>query len=344
METCARFVRRGVRGATLVAAVVLYCAALPPARAADPDTAPFAIVDGVPVGTAEFERALAETVRAKYYHRKPPEGELDTVRREVADALIDRVLLLGEARRRGIAPDRPRVEATVAGYEQRYAQSEQWRASREVLLPRLVERLEQDSRLAQLESAVRSVVDPGSAELRAYYASHPSLFTEPEQVRLSVILLRVDPSSPRIARESAQREADAIVRRLRAGADFAELARVHSGDAGSAPKGGDMGYLHRGMLPQALHAQLDKLTPGGLSDPVELLEGVAIFRLEDRRAERLRDFDEVQARIADLWRRERAQNQWNALIAGLRQGADIEIRGSLSVAAGMAALPGGTRP
>jgi parvulin-like peptidyl-prolyl isomerase len=86
-----------------------------------------------------------------------------------------------------------------------------------------------------------------------------------------------------------------------------------------------MGYLHRGMLPEGLQEQLDGLQRGSLSGAIQLLEGIAIIRLEDRREPRLRGFEEVRPRVAELLQRERAAETWQQLIAGLRKDAAITI-------------------
>jgi parvulin-like peptidyl-prolyl isomerase len=115
-----------------------------------------------------------------------------------------------------------------------------------------------------------------------------------------------------------------LVRQLRQGADFAELARLHSQDA-SAEAGGDLGYLHRGMLGSTAEQALAPLAPGEVSEPVRLLEGIAIFALRERRTPRLSPLAEVRARAAELCRRERSDQARRALLARLRAGAHIEV-------------------
>jgi len=171
---------------------------------------------------------------------------------------------------------------------------------------------------------IKTVPEPSEAVARAYYEKHPELFVEPEQVKLSVILLKVDPSAGQAAWNGALAEAKVLHKKLAAGADFAALARLHSGDS-SAPRGGEMDYTHRGMLPAALHSVVDKLQPHQLAEPVQLLEGVALLRLEGRRAARTRSFVQVRDRAADLWQRAEGEARWAKLIADLRQATVIRI-------------------
>ena len=86
-----------------------------------------------------------------------------------------------------------------------------------------------------------------------------------------------------------------------------------------------MDYTHRGMLPQALHGVVDKLKERGLSEPVQVLEGVLIVRLDNRKAPQQRPFEQVRGRAAELWRRDEAQARWNQLIAELRRATPIRI-------------------
>lgn len=288
------------------------------------DTAGFATVGDKVITAAEFEAALQNTLRQKFYHRQVPDGKLQEYQREVADTLINRVLLLAESRRRGIEPDRARIDAEVAGYEKRYAQSPGWKKNRETMLPAVVRNLEERSLLDRLEAAVRETPAPAEAQLKAYYDGHRDLFTEPEQFKLSLILLKVDPSSPRATWDRAREEAAGIRKRLAGGADFGELARIHSTDA-SAERGGDMGYLHMGMIPEPLVAQMKEMRTGQISEPVTLLEGVAVFRFEERKVSRTRAFTEIRERAEQLWRRDEGERRWKELVGTLRQGATIRI-------------------
>ena len=287
--------------------------------------AAFATVGDTVIAREDYEAAVAAGVRQKFYHGRAPEQELLAYRREVGERLIERVLLLGEAERRGLKPDAARIDETVAQYDRRYAASERWRANREQMLPPLVAELGRQSVLEQLERSVRAVPAASAKEARAYYEAHRELFTEPEQARLSLILLRVDPSAPKAAWEQAQAEAARLRERLARGADFAELARLHSSDA-SAAEGGDLGYLHRGMLPGAVEEKvIDALKPGEVSAPVRVLEGFALVRLTDRKSPRLRGFDESAARAAELAQRSRGEAAWKALLASLRARARISV-------------------
>lgn len=296
----------------------------PPAAAAkDMHDRVFAVINGRSIPTADYEQAFTALVRQRFYHGQIPENELAAVREEIKNKLVQRVVLLEEAERRQILPDEKMIGETLAGYEKRYTNSPQWQQNREALLPGLRKQLAEQSLVVQLDKQVRDVAAPTDAEVRAYYDSHPELFTEPEKLRLSVILLAVDPSSPATAWQATREEAKAIHGRLAGGADFEETARLHS--SLNAEKSGDMGYLHRGMLPESIQQKVDAFEVGKINEPLETLEGVAIFRLVDRLPAQKRDFADVASRARELLVREGQDSAWKSLIDRLVAKADVKF-------------------
>ena len=303
-------------GASTASPVAKTSAALP--------SGVMARVDDVLISEAEYQAAFSTASRNKFYHGKPPEVEIARLQREVADQMVARIVLLLEVQRRGLKPDAAAVQKTVQGYETRYAGSAQWEKNRAQALPPLVARLEQEDLLSQLETTVRASVKVGEKQANVYYAAHQNQFTEPEQMRVSVILLKVDPSSTSATWVKADEQAQALAKRVRAGDDFAALARQYSGDA-SASAGGDMGYLHSGMLPEGTQAELAKMKTGELSTSLRLLEGFAIFRVTDRKAAKLHGFEAVKVRAQELAQREQSNEAWTTFLSDLKAKARVQM-------------------
>lgn len=318
---------------TLLAGVVFggkaVAADVAPANGAVAPPPIFAKVGDVVITRQDYDGAFAVAVRNKFYHGRPPEAEVAALQREVGDKLVNNVLLVKEARRRGLKPDDAVVAQRLEQNEQRNRGNEQWQKMRDQWIPIITERFQEESLVSQLESAVRDVPLPDEKQLREYYNSHSEKFTEPEQLRVSIILLSVDPSSSSDVWNSAYELAQDLVKQLRAGGDFAALAREHSGDASSAEQGGDMGYLHGGMLPDAAQEAVDKLKPGETSDPVRLLEGVIILRPTDRKPPKLGEFEVVKERASDLWLKEESESVWKSLIEQLKNEATIYVDESI---------------
>ncbi|MFC5302940.1 peptidylprolyl isomerase [Azospira restricta] len=323
--------RFGVRllHALIVAAGLSAAGALAQAAPAAPQAAAqeiplYATVNGKPVTLQEYEIAFSALLRQKYYHGKVPEGEMAAVREEVKNRVVQRVLLAEEADRRGIKPDDAAVAEQIAKYDARYSSSPTWAQSRERMLPGLKKQLDEQSRMEVLERQVRGTHELSEGEVRAFYEQNPQLFTEPEKLRLSVILLGVDPAAGGPAWVQAREEAKTLHAQLVAGADFAEAARLRSSGK-FAEEGGNAGYLHRGMLPEALQQRIDEFKVGVVGEPMDILEGVAIFRLDERVPPRLRQFADVAQRARDLAVRERQEKAWSEFLKELTGKADVKV-------------------
>ena len=287
-------------------------------------TAVFAKVGNQVITQDDYAAAYNNAARAKFYHGKPPESELASLQREVADQMVTRILLVNEIKRKGLKPNAAEIDQQIQAYEKRYAGSDQWKKNKDKMLPPLVARLEQDDMLAQIEKTVRSEAKASEDQAKAYFAANPDKFTEPEQLRLSVILIKVDPSSPSSAWAKAGETADALAKRLRAGEDFAALARQYSADD-SAKQGGDMGYLHSGMLPAGTQDALAKLKAGEVSNGIRLLEGFTVFRLTDRKDAKKHDYNTVKVRARELAQREQGDLAWASFIANLKTKTSVQI-------------------
>jgi len=311
---------------TTIVSLVALALALTLTAAAALDAEIFATVDGSEITRVQFEREVFSAVRQTFYHGQPPtDAEYIELRENIANRLVDRALLLHEAKRRAIAPDHSSIAAKLAVYEDRYADSERFQVEGEQMLSRLRQRFEEDSILALLEEQVRAGIEPADESVaRSYYASNAEKFTEPEKIRVSVILLAVAPSSTAEVWDAARLEAADIVQRISAGESFAELARMRSADP-SGKNGGDMGYLHAGMLSDTAQNALVELEIGELPEPVTVLEGIAVFRLTGRQPAALQPFAAVHERAADLWRRDAGESLWQQMISDLRAGSSVTI-------------------
>lgn len=318
--------------AALLLLGAMFCAgalaadAVPPGGAADAPPV-FATVGKSIITQQEYDMAFATAARSRFYHGKPPDAAIALLQREVGDKLVANILLLREAQRRGLKPDETLVNQQLAQFEQRYRDNEQWKQARTQELPRITRQLQEGNLLRQLEKLVRDVPAPSEKQLQEFYTAHPEKFTEPERQRVAIILLKVDPSSPTEVWQQALKSGEDLTARLRGGADFAELAREHSGDS-SAEQGGDMGYLHSGMLADAAQEHINKLKPGDISDPIALMEGVAIFRLTERTPPKLNSFEDVKERARNLWFTEQSDTAWKNLIAQLRKKASVHVNES----------------
>jgi peptidyl-prolyl cis-trans isomerase C len=150
------------------------------------------------------------------------------------------------------------------------------------------DRVLSDAQLSRINDANK----PADAALDAYassvYRANASRFMQPEQIRVRHILVS--------GKETGNRsKAEKILSDIKAGADFATVAKSQSTDPGTAEKGGDLGFFARGrMAPAFEDAAFDLQKPGDLSDVVETQFGYHIIKFEERKTGVVRPFDEVK--------------------------------------------------
>ncbi|MEW5755237.1 MAG: peptidylprolyl isomerase [Pseudomonadota bacterium] len=284
----------------------------------------FAIIGDVTISKDEFAAYLRAGMRQRFYHGNVPENELKAFIKESGDEMINRVLLVKEAKRRKIVADPKQIEKQLAEAEQRYKDDKYYQENKKTILPVLRKDIEEDLLVEVLKQQVMKVSDPKPKEVKEFYEANKDLFTTPAKDHVLMILLKVDPSSPSSVWRETEKKASDILAKIRAKEDFKEMARVHSGDP-SAMNGGDLGYLHRGMLGDVAQQVIDLLQPGDVSEPAMLLEGVALFKLVERSKAELNPFEAVQERATGLLKRKRADDAWNTLTPKLREKTKIVV-------------------
>lgn len=284
----------------------------------------FAVVNNEVIPAKNYFDAFREGVRETFYHGKVTDKELDNFRETVAQKLVDKTLLLQQAKTLGIKPNPDQVAKEIEKKTAKYRKQQNWEKGKDAIIASVRPDIEMDNVIEQLTSQTKKVATPSLAQIRKYYEEHADKFTAPEKWNVSIILLKVEPSSPSTAWQEASEHADDLVRRLREGENFEELARIHSGDE-SAVDGGNMGYIHTGMLSKPAQNVLNTMDVGQISEPVMILKGVAIFRLNGIQGSRLNDFDSVKDRAEDLLYRELGDAAWENLIITLRKNSKIEI-------------------
>ena len=119
--------------------------------------------------------------------------------------------------------------------------------------------------------------------LKEYYATHETEFNKGKEVQASHILLRVEAEADEAADAEALQKAVEIRQRLDEGAEFADLAKTHSEDPGSAVNGGDLGFFSKGMMVPEFEAAAFALEPGSVSEPVRTQFGYHLIKVAEVR-------------------------------------------------------------
>jgi peptidyl-prolyl cis-trans isomerase D len=154
---------------------------------------------------------------------------------------------------------------------------------------------------AQAESAIE-VTEPA---LKEYYEQVKERFTTQEERHGRHILIQVGDGMDDAA---AQKKAEELTAKAKAGADFAQLAKENSKDAGSAQQGGDLGLATRDVFVGPFGDALFSMSAGEIRGPVKSEFGYHVIKLEQIQPGHVKTFEEAHAELEADYRKERAQN------------------------------------
>jgi peptidyl-prolyl cis-trans isomerase D len=169
-------------------------------------------------------------------------------------------------------------------------------------------------------------------DLRAYYNEHREQYRVPEQVKVSHIWIKMplpgaDGKVDDKAVAEAQHRADDLLKQIKAGAKFEDVAKKYSEDPGSANVGGSLGWIGRGQMAPEFEKAAYSLPKGQISDVVKSLDGFHIVRVDDKQDAHVKPLDEVKSQIEPILKQQKAQQvaqkQAEALLKQARaQGID----------------------
>jgi peptidyl-prolyl cis-trans isomerase C len=148
-----------------------------------------------------------------------------------------------------------------------------------------------------LEAKWADKIDVTEEDAQKYYSENKRQFETPEQVRASHILIQsdtADPNSdPNQAKAKAKEKTEDLLKQIKEGADFAELAKANS-TCPSAAKGGDLDFFTRGRMVAPFEKAAFKLDVGQVSDIVETRFGYHIIKVTDKKQATTKTFEQAK--------------------------------------------------
>jgi peptidyl-prolyl cis-trans isomerase C len=247
-------------------------------------------VDGMAIGSKDFEKAAARTT--------PEDGDSlsDDERRDVLDRLIADKVLYKEALRLGLDQD-PKVQKVM------------------------VNTLLRQEVYAQVRNS-----DFGEEMLKAYYDEHPEEFVVPEKVQIKRILVRINDERPK---DQALAEAQRL-RGLVAGNpkdEFKDVASKHSEDP-YRRRGGDVGFVSsegKPGLDEAIVTKAFEMSVGEVSEPFETDDGYNIIYVANKRERVERTFQQMKGSVLRKVKNEKLKELYQGYVDQLKQSSSIEI-------------------
>jgi peptidyl-prolyl cis-trans isomerase D len=155
-------------------------------------------------------------------------------------------------------------------------------------------------------SDFESKVQVSSDEIKRYYDLRKDTFKLPKQVRVRDILIKAGPQDTPDQLEAKKKKAEEILEKAKKTKDFGSLAKQYS-EAENASKGGDLGWIQKGMLGEQIESILFSMKPGDLTGVLAARDGFHILKTEEVKEEKQKSFEEVKDQILQTLKKEKGK-------------------------------------
>lgn len=258
-----------------------------------------------------------------------PADQRDRVFRGVLNDMISYRLLVQEVKARKIAVPETEIDAQIAQIRGQFQTEDQFTkalAAQKMTL----EAVRNDARselgvekLVESEIAANIAVKPEA--VADFYQKNQDKFQQGARVRASHILIPVQENADAATKQTAKAKAEALLKELKAGKDFAATAKENSQDPGSAPNGGDLGFFEQGQMVPPFEQAAFALKPGEMSELVESPFGFHIIKVAEKQGARVVPLEEAKAQIEQYLTGQNRQAQTEAFVNSLKAKAKIDI-------------------
>lgn len=158
-----------------------------------------------------------------------------------------------------------------------------------------------------------------------YYDAHKQEFEQPEQVRLSEILIPTAADAKDDIVAQAQAKANDVAAKVQAGGKFEDLAKTYSGGP-TASQGGDLGLFKRGALAKVLEDKTFALKAGEATAPIRTRQGFVILKVTEHQDAGVPSIKEVEPQIQEAMYMQQLQPALRVYLTKLREEAYIDIK------------------
>ncbi len=317
---------------------LLVClAALPPLLPADTVVEEIiARINNQIVTRAEYLRSK-EQLRQEAQQQDPANADkvVEERDKDVLRDLIDQQLLLEKGKDLGITADTEVIKRLDEMRKDMHMDSmedlEKAATSQGISYEDFKQNLKNQIITQQVISReVGSRMNVSKEELQQFYDEHKSQMEQPEQIRLSELLIseKRDKSPPADEAQelaAAQAKADDLLAQIRKGTAFDEIAKKNS-DGPTAAQGGDLGYFKRGTLAKELEDKTFAMKPGEVSDVIRTKQGFVILKVTEHQQAGVPPLSQIEPKVQDAIYMQKLQPALRAYLLKLREEAYIDIK------------------
>lgn len=285
-------------------------------------------VNGENILEAEVQMAVNRLIPASTFHGRIPNEKMEHLRKSAIDSLIEWQLLYQEGKRLGISVKKSEVKEVFNKNKEAFKKKKDFydALEKQGLTEESYRKLIEKELVIRefLKQAVEDKIKLSETGLEDYYNKNKGKFVSPDKIRLREMSVSVSPTATQGEREEKKKKAEDLLKKIKAGEDFADLAYNYSEDDYRV-KAGDLGMSHKGRLMPELEEAASRLNVGETSGLIETIYGYHIIRLEEKKPEKQLDFAEVKDSLKKELEANRYKEAKEAIVKALKEKAKIEI-------------------
>lgn len=241
--------------------------------------------------------------------------------------LIDAEVLKQETAKKNIVPSPEDVEKEIETIKSQFPDNETFEktiAEKGVTIEKVRENIALQLAMREmLAKEVEAGTSIKKSEIERFYNDNPTYFQSEESVKASHILVKLEEGADGEVLQEAKKKIEAILKEVKDGGDFAEIAKKSS-EGPSGPNGGDLGFFGRGQMVGPFETVAFAMNVGDVSDAVKTQFGFHIIKLTDKQEGGTTPFNEVSESIEAFLKRAENGKRYAEFIEKIRSSANIE--------------------
>ncbi len=287
-----------------------------------------AVVNGTIITRGEFDRVLDnELRRAAQSGQQIPGAQMAKVENSILDNLIVDELLFQESKKKGAQVKPGTVTEQLTILKQRFPSEAEFKKALEendMTESKIRADIKRGMAIQQmLDKEVYQKVQITDEESKTFYDKNPQLFQQPERVKASHILIKVDEGAPEEKKAEARKKIKEIQQKVQNGEDFAALAKTYS-EGPSGSKGGDLGSFGRGQMVKPFEDAAFSLKPNETSDIVETRFGYHLIKVVEKQPAKKTAYADAKDRINKRLKNQKLRTERQLYFDKLKKDAKIE--------------------
>ncbi len=286
-----------------------------------------ATVNNSPITLKQVRMRAQLASREVAYHTQISDEKKQEIMAKALDQLIVEELAYQEAKKTGISISEKEINNRLNEIKNGFPSEDAFNKS--LAINNLD--LNKYKRLIEKELLIKKInekmfgkpITLSNKEVKDYFEKNREKFKEPEKIRLRQILIKIPAFASKEEWEKGKNKAEEILSELKAGKDFAKLAKEFSSDP-SREKGGDMGFIHKGRLEPYVEDIAYSMKVGEISDVLQTIYGYHIIKLEEKKPPQYTKFSKIKEKLKkdlETIAMEEKKKNW---IKELREKAEIK--------------------